>query len=1208
MALLRFTPSFSPAPILLAACSVLVAVAPLGAATVEAKRSFDLPRGDAATTLRQFAASAGRSLVFVTDKVRGETTNAVRGDFAPREALDRMLAGSALEAAQDAATGALVVSRKRVAEVVPSKGEVRPVSDPQPRPPTKTMKSPRTLFAALSGWLALGTAHSQVTRPIPVADETVSLSPFEVTASDRGYYGTNTMSGTRLNSKIEDLAASITVITKEQMADFAILDINDLFMYEAGTEGTATYTDFSFDRNGYPTDNSSLEPNSANRIRGVSNANIARGNFETSGRVPIDPIDIDAVELSRGPNANIFGLGNAGGTVNLVPASANLTRNTSQIQFRGDSFDGYRSSADFSRVLIKDKLAVRGSGVYQHTGYVRKPSGTDTIRWNGIFKYQPFKSTTLSASYSTFRTFGRMTNLTTPRDTLSAWRNAGSPTWNPATLRLNFNGVPSEQKYSIGTLPPYLINTTGTGKTNSLMLVDGNGATLYWGQPEGTTTASPTGRNQTFFNVNTNSTVEYLMGLPAPGLFNDLSLTDKKIYDWSSINLAAMNYLNESTKTKNVRLDHFFLTTPRQTLALQLGYFEEDSNKHRRDLSGAPTSQRYVGALYVDVNEFLPDGTRNPHLLRPYVGLWNPRSYIAPLDRRTYRAQLAYRLDLRNEKNGLRHLGLHQLSGYAEYKDNISRGLTFDDALVSSHAWIAAGTPRGNSPASITSNYYRFYVGDQVGQNVDYSPHSFAHGNYPYRWGNALAGPITTETATLGPAVLSGGGGSNNHQILKTEGAVLQSYFIKDRIVTTLGLRRDRNYNRAGAPLLFLPDGAGVDMERFHQWAEGDWSYTRGQTKTAGVVVKALPWLSIQANTSDSFQPSTPATNLFLKAVPDPTGKGNDYGFALNLLNGKLVARFTQYETKQLNARDSQATTIASRAIQIDLDSANRTSTPFFLVPLATGWVTKANPTFTRDQVIAAVANIAKIDPVYITQDLGNTGRLAATGDVLAKGQELEVFYNPSNFWTVKFNLTRQETINGQMADDITQFINARLPVWQSIIDPETKQPWFTSLYGTTSAAIFLETFLKAPLKLAQAFRGKSRPEIRKYHANLLANYRLAGLSENRILKNLQVGGAIRWEDKAAIGYYGLQQLPAVITDLDPNRPVYDKARAYFDAFATYRTKLFAGKTRTTFQFNVRNLTEGGRLQPIKANPDGRANAYRIVDPRQFILSATFDL
>ena len=156
VALLCFTPSFPVAPVVLASCSVMVAVAPLGAATVDAKRSFDLPRGDAATTLRQFAAAAGRSLVFVTDKVRGETTNAVRGELTPREALERMLAGSALEAAQDAATGALVVSRKRTAEAAPRTGEVGPVSDPQPKQPAKPMKSPRTLFAALAGWLALG--------------------------------------------------------------------------------------------------------------------------------------------------------------------------------------------------------------------------------------------------------------------------------------------------------------------------------------------------------------------------------------------------------------------------------------------------------------------------------------------------------------------------------------------------------------------------------------------------------------------------------------------------------------------------------------------------------------------------------------------------------------------------------------------------------------------------------------------------------------------------------------------------------------------------------------------------------------------------------------------------------------------------------------------------------------------------------------------
>jgi hypothetical protein len=40
----------------------------------------------------------------------------------------------------------------------------------------------------------------------------------------------------------------------------------------------------------------------------------------------------------------------------------------------------------------------------------------------------------------------------------------------------------------------------------------------------------------------------------------------------------------------------------------------------------------------------------------------------------------------------------------------------------------------------------------------------------------------------------------------------------------------------------------------------------------------------------------------------------------------------------------------------------------------------------------------------------------------------------------------------------------------------------------------------------------------------------------------------------------------------------------------------------------VENVQEGGRLQAVAAYPDGTPNAYRIIDPRKFILSATFDL
>lgn len=137
---------------------------------------------------------------------------------------------------------------------------------------------------------------------------------------------------------------------------------------------------------------------------------------------------------------------------------------------------------------------------------------------------------------------------------------------------------------------------------------------------------------------------------------------------------------------------------------------------------------------------------------------------------------------------------------------------------------------------------------------------------------------------------------------------------------------------------------------------------------------------------------------------------------------------------------------------------------------------------------------------------------------------------------------------------------------------------------------------------------GKSLPQIRKYRVNLATNFYLRGITQERFLRRLNVGGAMRWEDKAAIGYYGVESLPAIISALDRDRPIYDKSRYYFDMLAAYRTKVWSDKVGLTVQLNVRNVLEGGRLQPISAFPDGTPNAYRIVDPRQFILTATFDL
>jgi outer membrane receptor for ferric coprogen and ferric-rhodotorulic acid len=259
----------------------------------------------------------------------------------------------------------------------------------------KTADETKARAAASAATAAAGGAEEPV----------VELSPFEVSAgNDTGYYASNTLSGTRLNSKLEDLASSITVVTKQQLLDTASVDINDIFLYEANTEGTGQFTDFSVGRNGDVNDSVQSSPSTANRIRGIASANISQGNYASDSGIPIDTFNVDAVEISRGPNSNIFGLGNASGTVNLIKSQANVTRDKSSVSFRADSYDGYRASLDLNRVIARNKLAVRVLGLYDSIGYVRKPSKDISRRIEGMFTYRPFKNTTIRGTTSRITT------------------------------------------------------------------------------------------------------------------------------------------------------------------------------------------------------------------------------------------------------------------------------------------------------------------------------------------------------------------------------------------------------------------------------------------------------------------------------------------------------------------------------------------------------------------------------------------------------------------------------------------------------------------------------------------------------------------------------------------------------------------------------------------------------------------------------------
>ena len=181
----------------------------LGAVLPE--RSFDVPSGEATTTLRVFATQSAEQIVYMIHNVRGEITNAVSGKLPARAALERMLEGTNLVASHDPSNGALVVGRKRV----------RSRLDPNVQRAITTRSAGRG-----------GQAKSSRED---VDDTIVALSPFEVRADeDRGYRATSTVAGTRLRSELKDLAASISVVTRDFIQDVNATDLTTLLVYTLG--------------------------------------------------------------------------------------------------------------------------------------------------------------------------------------------------------------------------------------------------------------------------------------------------------------------------------------------------------------------------------------------------------------------------------------------------------------------------------------------------------------------------------------------------------------------------------------------------------------------------------------------------------------------------------------------------------------------------------------------------------------------------------------------------------------------------------------------------------------------------------------------------------------------------------------------------------------------------------------------------------------
>ena len=215
-----------------------------------------------------------------------------------------------------------------------------------------------------------------------IDEDVVELSPFVVSASeDVGYLATTTLAGSRIRSDIKDIGLSLAIVTQEFMDDTGATDGESVLQYVANMEVGGALGNFANPAGNdiTNTESSRLNPQSSQRVRGLAAAATMRDYFRTD--LPFDSYNTSRLEVNRGPNSILFGLGSPGGVINASTQQAIHNNNSGQFSFRFDMNGGHREEFNFNRSLIKDRLAVRMALLNEDVKFNQKPAYEDDNRF-----------------------------------------------------------------------------------------------------------------------------------------------------------------------------------------------------------------------------------------------------------------------------------------------------------------------------------------------------------------------------------------------------------------------------------------------------------------------------------------------------------------------------------------------------------------------------------------------------------------------------------------------------------------------------------------------------------------------------------------------------------------------------------------------------------------------------------------------------------
>ncbi|NSL53432.1 TonB-dependent siderophore receptor [Uliginosibacterium aquaticum] len=312
---------FTPAPLALAVALslTLAATAPTHAQTgtpAAAALSINIPAQPLGHALNELARQANLQLSFPAELVAGKTAPAVSGQLTPRQALDRLLAGSDLEASVD---GSAVLVKKA---------------------PPRTAGTDKELAAVVVSSLRANRVSKGATGlPMEVKETPQSISTFD--SVDMQNYGV-----TGSNQALQ----MVTGINVEQ--------------YETNR---ATFESRGFEIQLTQMDGLGMT-NSWGTVVGQQ-----------------DTFLFDKIEVIRGANGLLTGVGNASGTVNYVRKRP-TNKDEGQVVLEGGSYDKKRVALDYNKVLTEDGT-VAGRVVLIHQdkdSWIRSLNDRDTTLYGVI--------------------------------------------------------------------------------------------------------------------------------------------------------------------------------------------------------------------------------------------------------------------------------------------------------------------------------------------------------------------------------------------------------------------------------------------------------------------------------------------------------------------------------------------------------------------------------------------------------------------------------------------------------------------------------------------------------------------------------------------------------------------------------------------------------------------------------------------------------